>query len=158
MMRTANTAVTGAMRLWNLTYNDPRRWAEVHAIAGKPLGLWASVKAGGPGSPRAELVGGSGEVADLVGVESARTACNFERTEHGAILYFRSRLEVYGAPLQRGEVSGITHVPEGPASKLTLWCGWKGSDGALSSGSVDMRLSHSNAVRMEAYIRRWLIE
>ena len=68
------------MRLWNLTYNDPRRWAEVHAISGKPLGFWASVKAGGTGSPRAELVGGSGELDALVGVASDRTGCNFERT------------------------------------------------------------------------------
>ena len=99
---TGNTADTGAMRLWNLTYNDPRRWAEVHAISGKPLGFWASVKAGGTGSPRAELVGGSGELDALVGVASDRTGCNFERTTHGAILYFRSRLEVYGAPFRKG--------------------------------------------------------
>lgn len=157
-MRTANTAAIGAMRLWNLTYNDPRRWAEVHAISGKPLGFWASVKAGGTGSPRAELVGGSGEVAELVGVESARTACNFERTTQGAILYFRSRLEVYGAPLQRGEVSGITRVPEGALDRLTLWCGWSDDGGVMQSGSVEMRCARATAERMEAYIRRWLLD
>ena len=156
-MRTANTADTGAMRLWNLTYNDPRRWAEVHAISGKPLGFWASVKAGGTGSPRAELVGGSGEVGELVDVESARTACNFERTSQGAILYFRSRLEVYGAPLKRGDVSGITRVPEGLQDLLTLWCGWSDAEGAMQSGSVEMRCSRATAERMEAYIRRWLL-
>jgi len=145
------------MRLWNLTYNDPRRWAEVHAISGKPLGFWASVKAGGTGSPRAELVGGSGEVAALVGVESARTACNFERTERGAILYFRSRLEVYGAPLARGDVSGITRVPEGAQDCLTVWCGWADAEGAMQSGSVEMRCARATAERMEAYIRRWLL-
>ena len=146
------------MRLWNLTYNDPRRWAEVHAISGKPLGFWASVKAGGTGSPRAELVGGSGEVAELVGAESMRTACNFERTTEGGILYFRSRLEVFGAPLRHGDISGITRVSEGPQDLLTLWCGWSDGEGAMQSGSVEMRCAHATAERMEAYIRRWLME
>ena len=155
-MQTANTADTGAMRLWNLTYNDPRRWAEVHAISGKPLGFWASLKSGGTGSPRAELLGGSGELSALVGVESARTACNFERTEKGAILYFRSRLEVYGAPFQKGDISGVTRMPEGAVERLTMWCGWTDPDGTPSSGSVDMRLPRSSAERMESYIRCWL--
>lgn len=144
------------MRLWNLTYNDPGRWAEVHAISGKPLGFWASLRSGGTGSPRAELVGGSGEVAELVGVDSARTACNFERTAGGAILYFRSRLEVYGAPLRLGDVSGITRVPEGPNDRLTLWCGWTDAAGETASGSVEMRCARNTADRLEAYIRRWL--
>ena len=156
-MRTANTADTGAMRLWNLTYNDPRRWAEVHAISGKPLGLWASIKAGGTGSPRAELVGGSGELNELVSVASSRTGCNFERTTEGAILYFRSRLEVYGAPFEKGEISGVTRMPEGDGERLTMWCGWTHPDGTPSSGSVDMRLSRSSAERLELYIRRWLV-
>ena len=155
-MQTANTADTGAMRLWNLTYNDPRRWAEVHAISGKPLGFWASLKSGGTGSPRAELVGGSGEVHALVGVDSARTACNFERTADGAILYFRSRLEVYGAPLRRGEVSGVTRMPESSHERMTIWCGWNTPEGMTESGSVDMRISAANADRLEAYISRWL--
>ena len=146
------------MRLWNLTYNDPRRWSEVHAISGKPLGFWASVKTGGTGSPRAELVGGSGELNDLIGVATSRTGCNFERTTEGAILYFRSRLEVFGAPLKKGEVSGVTRIPEVAGERLTIWCGWTDADGTTVSGSVDMRLSHANADRMEAYVRRWLVE
>jgi hypothetical protein len=146
------------MRLWNLTYNDPGRWSEVHAISGMPLGFWASVKAGGTGSPRAELVGGSDEVAQLVGAESARTACNFERTERGAILYFRSRLEVFGAPLQRGDVSGITRVPEGAQDRVTLWCGWTDGEGTMQSGSVEMRCARATAERLETYIRKWLLD
>ena len=152
-----NIADTGAMRLWNLTYNDPRRWAEVHAISGKPLGFWASVKAGGTGSPRAELVGGSGELDALVGVASDRTGCNFERTDHGAILYFRSRLEVYGAPFRQGEISGITRMPEGTGERITVWCGCTDSDGTTHSGSIDLRCSTANAQRMEAWVRRWLM-
>lgn len=146
------------MRLWNLTYNDPRRWAEVHAISGKPLGFWASVKAGGTGSPRAELVGGSGKLRELVGVASAMTGCNFERTANGAILYFRSRLEVYGAPFRKGEISGITSVADGHDALLTIWCGWTDAEGEMQSGSVDMRCAKATAHRMEAYIRRWLMD
>lgn len=156
-MRTASTADTGAMRLWNLTYNDPRRWAEVHAISGKPLGFWASLKAGGTGSPRAELKGGSGELPTLVGAESARTVCNFERTAQGAILYFRSRLEVYGAPFCKGEISGITRLPEGADERINIWCGWTSNDGQAHAGSIELQCSKAHAERMEAWIRLWLM-
>ena len=157
-MRTASTADTGAMRLWNLTYNDPRRWAEVHAISGKPLGFWASLKAGGTGSPRAELKGGSGELPALVGAESARTVCNFERTAEGAILYFRSRLEVYGAPFRKGEISGVTRLPEGADERINIWCGWTDREGSAQSGSIELQCSKAQAGRMEAWVRLWLMD
>lgn len=144
------------MRLWNLTYNDPRRWAEVHSISGQPVGFWSSLRSGGTGSPRAELLGGSGEVDALVGVAADRTGCNFERTMAGAILYFRSRLEVYGAPIPRGGISGITRIPEGADERLTIWCGWSGQDGTHHSGHVEFRCTQSHAERLEDYIRRWL--
>ena len=157
-MRMVSTVDTGAMRLWNLTYNDPKRWAEVHAISGQPLGFWASLKAGGTGSPRAELIGGSGQLPELLGVESARTVCNFERTALGAILYFRSRLEVYGAPFRRGEISGITRLPEGADERINIWCGWTDSEGKAHSGSIELQCSKAHAERMEAWIRLWLVK
>ena len=157
-MRTGSTADTGAMRLWNLTYNDPKRWADVHAISGKPLGFWASLKSGGTGSPRAELIGGSGELTALVGVDSARTVCNFERTAGGAILYFRSRLEVYGAPFCKGEISGITRLPEGADERINIWCGWTAFDGQTHSGSIELRCSKVQAERMESWVRLWLMD
>ena len=149
------------MRLWNLTYNDPGRWAEVHAISGKPLGLLGvRSKPGGTGSPRAELVGGSGRTQRLgQRSPSSRTGCNFERTTEGAILYFRSRLgSVFGAPLMQEETSAASPAClKGAGERLTIWCGWTHPDGTPSSGSVDMRLSRSSAERMELYIRRWLV-
>ena len=93
----------------------------------------------------------------MVSVASSRTGCNFERTTEGAILYFRSRLEVYGAPFATGDISGVTRMPEGDGERLTMWCGWTHLNGTPSSGSVDMRLSRSSAERMELYIRRWLV-
>ena len=39
--------------LWNLTYADPDRWKEVHAIAGEALPWWKR-----SGSPRMQLVEG----------------------------------------------------------------------------------------------------
>ena len=85
--------------LWNLTYADPDRWAEVYAISGKPLPWWKK-----SGSPRLRLLDGSAEVQTLVGETVDVKWANLQRTRSGAILYFRVRLEVYGVPWNRGDI------------------------------------------------------
>ena len=100
--------------LWNLTYADPDRWAEVYAISGKPLPWWKK-----SGSPRLRLLDGSAEVKSLVDETADVKWANLQRTQSGAILYFRVRLEVYGMPCAKSETSwSITVKPEG--SILTL--------------------------------------
>lgn len=91
----------GTMRYWNLTYNDPGRWAEVHAIAGASLNFFQSIKAGGTGSPRAMLTkSGNVELDELLDSTSVIKYCNFERTSNGMVMYVRVRLEVYGIPFR----------------------------------------------------------
>ena len=85
--------------LWNLTYADPDRWAEVYAISGKPLPWWKK-----SGSPRLRLRDGSAEVKALVDETADVKWANLQRTQSGAILYFRVRLEVYGVPWNRGDI------------------------------------------------------
>ena len=85
--------------LWNLTYADPDRWAEVYAISGKPLPWWKK-----SGSPRFRLRDGSAEVKALVDETADVKWANLQRTQSGAILYFRVRLEVYGVPWNRGNI------------------------------------------------------
>ena len=94
------------MKFWNLTYNDPGRWAEVHAISGKPLNFWETLKSGGSGSPRGVMLtfpGGDGLLTET----SNMKYCNAQRMRSGVVLYFKVRLEVYGIPLQRGSVLRI---------------------------------------------------
>ena len=96
------------MRFWNLTYNDPNRWAEVYALSGPPLGLWASLKSGfagqSTGSPKFLLEDTSDrELSPLIRQTSALKWGNFQRTEGGCILYFRVQLETYGIPFKKGQ-------------------------------------------------------
>lgn len=101
MTRMENINDFGTMRYWNLTYNDPGRWAEVHAISGAPLNFFQSIKAGGTGSPRAVLVkSGISELDELLAATSVIKYCNFERTANGMVMYVRVRLEVYGIPFR----------------------------------------------------------
>ena len=79
--------------LWNLTYADPDRWNEVYAIAGKPLPWWKR-----SGTPRMRLRQGPRPVNDLIEETSDVKWANLQRTQSGAIVYFRVRLEVYGMP------------------------------------------------------------
>ena len=85
--------------LWNLTYADSDRWTEVYAIAGKPHPWWKK-----SGSPRFRLLDGSPEVRSLVDETSDVKWANLQRTQSGAILYFRVRLEVYGVPWNREDI------------------------------------------------------
>ena len=79
--------------LWNLTYADPDRWKEVYAISGPPLPWWKR-----SGSPRMRLMQGPQPVSELLEETSDIKWANLQRTQAGAILYFRVRLEVYGVP------------------------------------------------------------
>ena len=79
--------------LWNLTYADPDRWQEVYAISGKPLPWWKRA-----GSPRMRLLDGPDPVSAMIDETSDVKWANLQRTQAGAILYFRVRLEVYGMP------------------------------------------------------------
>ena len=79
--------------LWNLTYADPDRWQEVYAISGKPLPWWKRA-----GSPRMRLLEGPHQVSAMIEETSDVKWANLQRTQAGAILYFRVRLEVYGMP------------------------------------------------------------
>jgi len=79
--------------LWNLTYADPDRWKEVYAISGLPLPWWKR-----SGSPRMRLLQGPPPVSDLLNETSDIKWANLQRTQAGAILYFRVRLETYGMP------------------------------------------------------------
>ena len=113
-MAKENTKPCGVPMLWNLTYADPDRWKEVYAISGPPLPWWKR-----SGSPRMRLVQGPPPVSALLDETSDIKWANLQRTQSGAILYFRVRLEVYGMPCAKSETSwSITVKPEG--SILTL--------------------------------------
>lgn len=107
-MAMANIKPYGAPMLWNLTYADPDRWQEVYAISGKPLPWWKRA-----GSPRMRLLEGPSPVSDMIEETSNVKWANLQRTQSGAILYFRVRLEVYGMPCASAQTHWQIHASEG---------------------------------------------
>ena len=93
--------------LWNLTYADPDRWQEVYAISGKPLSWWKRA-----GSPRMRLLDGPERVSAMIEETSDVKWANLQRTQAGAILYFRVRLEVYGMPCASAKTQWHIHVSD----------------------------------------------
>ena len=91
--------------LWNLTYADPDRWQEVYGISGKPLPWWKRA-----GSPRMRLLDGPDPVSAMIDETSDVKWANLQRTQAGAILYFRVRLEVYGMPCASTQTQWQIHV------------------------------------------------
>ena len=98
------------MMHWNVTYNDPNRWKEVHAICG-PKWPWMdamrqTLKGRPLGSPKLDLVGLEG-LSDLQSMRddlTHRTPVNFQRTQGGVMAFTKVRLEVYAIPIRRQEL------------------------------------------------------
>jgi len=103
-MAMANTKPSGAPMLWNLTYADPDRWKEVHAISGQPLPWWKRT-----GTPRMRLLRGPDPLSSMIEETSDVKWANLQRTQTGAILYFRVRLELYGMPCARATTRWCFH-------------------------------------------------
>lgn len=126
------------MLIVNVSYNDPDRWRQVHAVSGPPLPFFASLFRGGRGSPAGRFRAASDPaLTTLLEPGTADVRVNFERTSEGAILYFRALLETWAIPLRRGataaarvgeclelRVEGETvllDVPSGRVDQLEEW-------------------------------------
>tara|TARA_B100000768_G_C11284675_1_gene381450 strand:- start:1823 stop:2275 length:453 start_codon:yes stop_codon:yes gene_type:complete len=101
------------MMHWNVTYNDPNRWNEVHAICG-PKWPWLDgirqVLKGKPlGSPKLDLVRleGLDELQAMRKDLGHRTPVNFLRTTGGIMAFTKVRLEVYAVPIRRQELQSM---------------------------------------------------
>ena len=114
------------MMHWNVTYNDPNRWKEVHAICG-PKWPWMdairqTLKGRPLGSPKLDLVGLKG-LDDLQSMRddlTHRTPVNFQRTQGGVMAFTKVRLEVYAIPIRRQELELLRIEPSETSATLTL--------------------------------------
>jgi hypothetical protein len=95
------------MKVFNLSYNDKKRLAEVYAITGKPYGLIRSLGRGGTGSARGILLDAPGEIMKLFEGFSYQKYCNIQEMTNGIIIGFRSRLESFGVPMGFDEIARI---------------------------------------------------
>lgn len=105
------------MMHWNVTYNDPNRWNEVHAICGPRWpwldGIRQSRKGNPLGSPKMDLIATEGlaELETMRNDLTHRTGVNFLRTTNGVIAFTKVRLEVYAIPIRCGEVLEVIDEP-----------------------------------------------
>ena len=89
------------MLVVNVSYNDPERWRQVHAVSGAPLPFFASLFSGGRGSPAGRFRDTSNaEIKSILAPGTGDVRINFERTAEGAVLYFRALLETWAIPLR----------------------------------------------------------
>lgn len=95
------------MKVYNLSYNDKERLAEVYAITGKPYGFFRSLRRGGSGSVRGYLIEAPENIMKLFEGFSYQKYCNIQELRSGIIIGFRSRLESFGIPLGFSELTNI---------------------------------------------------
>lgn len=108
------------MKIYNLSYNDKERFAEIYALLGKPFGFFKSIRLGGTGSPGLRLHHAPPEIMTLIAHTRDRIYCNIEIFPNGIMFRFRSRLENYGLPIRFSEIEAIrlTEQSEIPGDDL----------------------------------------
>ena len=146
MMRKGSTNKNGTMNCWNLTYNDPGRWAEVFAISGKPYSFVQSIRVGGTGSPRGKLLALPASLNEMRFETSNIDYCNIQRTHDGGILYFKVRLEVYGIPIHRSHVKFIRSEIQDDQTGILLL--------QLNEGLIKIGTSFSNRVSWSRFLEK----
>lgn len=140
------------MDYWNLSYNDPGRWAEVHAVSGTPLKLMETLFSGGAGSPRGILVSASDPVGGLLKESHSNVYCNFQRTRNGGILYFRIRLETMGVPIRATSISELkVYYVKGSDFPCRLKM-------EVGEDYIEIGVHETNMRKMERFVKRVFIE
>lgn len=81
--------------LINDSYRDAAQIREIDQQVGKPFSLRQRWNLGGIGSPKLEILASSGEIRNLLQLDTNRDTCNMEMRPNGVILRFRARLETY---------------------------------------------------------------
>ncbi|MDA8606251.1 hypothetical protein N9L13_04390 [Flavobacteriales bacterium] len=150
------------MMHWNVTYNDPNRWKEVHAICG-PKWPWMdamrqTLKGRPLGSPKLDLVGleGLGDLQSMRDDLTHRTPVNFQRTQGGVMAFTKVRLEVYAIPIRRQELELLRIEPsETSATLATLTLEFKREGHSVR---ILMEGTKSMVNRMESWFRHGLHE
>lgn len=137
------------MKLLNLTYNDPKRWEEVKRIAGADVPFFKSIRMGGTGSPKAELVKAPKEVEEVMSETSERNTCNVEMRSSGFVIRFRSRLETMALVCGMQEVKEVSYALLGDSDLLDIRF-------ELTSGDhIVLRSNGFNAGGWDRFLKRY---
>ncbi|MBL7982808.1 MAG: hypothetical protein JNL52_13490 [Flavobacteriales bacterium] len=103
------------MRIFNVSYNDPKVERAVNGICGGAIGFWTSIRMGGTGSQRFELIDGPAELLEMVDRLEDRRFSSLELRKGGLVFRFRNRLEALAIPLAWSTIAEVKLSPVGPA-------------------------------------------
>ena len=137
--------------IYNLTYNNPERWREIHAICGEPLSLWENLKIGGSGSPRLWVHSCPEPMQDILDETADRQICNIQIMSRGLIFRFRSRLEAYGIPIAWTNLESIEYVPLGNGADHILRFSFTTAD---ENYSIEYLVRVSDRNKVGAFLKK----
>ncbi len=108
------------MRIFNVSYNDPKVERAVNGICGEAYGFWTSIRMGGTGSQRYELIDGPVELLEQVDRMEDRRFSSVELRQSGLLFRFRNRLEALAAPLAWSTIAEVKLSPVGTTTSVDL--------------------------------------
>jgi hypothetical protein len=96
------------MQVHNISYNDPKVRRSVEAECGPAFDLWATIKRGGTGTSRFQLMDAPASVLTVIDRMEDRRFCSLEMRPNGLLVRMRNRLETLAVPLAWSNVGHIT--------------------------------------------------
>jgi hypothetical protein len=96
------------MQLHNISYNDPKVRRLVEAECGPAFDLWTTIKRGGTGTSRFQLMDAPASVLTVIDRMEDRRFCSLEMRPNGLLVRMRNRLETLAVPLAWSNVGHIT--------------------------------------------------
>ena len=95
------------MHLHNISYNDPKVRRSVEAECGPAFDLWTTIKRGGTGTPRFQLMDAPASVLSVIDRMEDRRFCTLEMRPNGMLVRMRNRLETLAVPMAWSNVGHI---------------------------------------------------
>ncbi len=138
------------MRIFNVSYNDPKVERAVNSICGEAFGFWASIRMGGTGSQRFQLMDGPAELLELVDRMEDRRFASLELRTGGLLFRFRNRLEALAVPLAWNTLAEVRLGTTGASSTVDLRVRSK------QGGQLHFRMNREQHTALDRLLRKAL--
>ncbi|MFN6176881.1 MAG: hypothetical protein ACK46G_05015 [Flavobacteriales bacterium] len=138
------------MRIYNVSYNDPNVDRAVNSVCGEGIGFWTSIRMGGTGSQRFELIDGPAELLEMVDRLEDRRFSSLELRQGGLLFRLRNRLEALAVPLAWNTIAEVKLSPVGPAISVDLHVRTKQGE------HLHFRMAREQHVALDRLLRKGL--
>ena len=132
-----------SMRIYNVSYNDPKVERAVNSVCGEGIGFWTFTV-----SMKMRLA--PAELLEMVDRLEDRRFSSLELRQGGLVFRFRNRLEALAVPLAWSTIAEVKLSPVGPAISVDLHIRTK------HGAHLHFRMAREQHVALDRLLRKGL--